>query len=39
MLFNFCTISAYLRRSRFCSRRFSGFAREANIKSDFCPTH
>ncbi|PQF93196.1 hypothetical protein CUS49_03695 [Enterococcus faecalis] len=39
MLFNFWIISAYFRRSWFCSRRLSGFAREAKIQSDFCPTH
>ncbi|EPI31601.1 hypothetical protein D349_01164 [Enterococcus faecalis UP2S-6] len=39
MFFNFWRISAYFRRSWFCSRRLSGFAREAKIQSDFCPTH
>ena len=35
--FNFWIISAYFRRSWFCSRRLSGFAREAKIQSDFVP--
>ncbi|ANU72403.1 hypothetical protein D3Z35_00595 [Enterococcus faecalis] len=39
MLFNFWIISAYFRRSWFCSRRLSGFAREAKITLDFCLTH
>ncbi|TKO92571.1 hypothetical protein DVY23_14285, partial [Enterococcus faecalis] len=34
MLFNFWIISAYIRRSWFCSRRISGFAPEAKIQSD-----
>ncbi|EGO8834618.1 hypothetical protein D7L35_01735 [Enterococcus faecalis] len=31
-------MSAYFRRSCFCSRRLSVFEREAKIQSDFCPT-
>ncbi|EJV30581.1 hypothetical protein HMPREF1342_03284 [Enterococcus faecalis ERV85] len=38
MLFDFWRISAYFRRSCFCSRRLSIFKRGAKIQSDFCPT-
>ncbi|EGO8787060.1 hypothetical protein PSG86_08155 [Enterococcus faecalis] len=38
MFFNFWRISAYFRRSRFCSRRLSVFEHGAKIQSDFCPT-
>ncbi|MCU7701526.1 hypothetical protein ODV97_19085 [Enterococcus gallinarum] len=38
MFFNFWRISAYFRRSCFCSRRLSVFERGAKIQSDFCPT-
>ncbi|EJV28857.1 hypothetical protein HMPREF1339_00501 [Enterococcus faecalis ERV72] len=38
IVFNFWRISAYFRRSWFCSRRLSDFEREAKIQSDFCPT-
>ncbi|AQL54587.1 hypothetical protein CEF12_15430 [Enterococcus faecalis] len=38
MLFNFWIISAYFRRSWFCSHRLSVFERGAKIQSDFCPT-
>ncbi|EPH77508.1 hypothetical protein D927_02596 [Enterococcus faecalis 02-MB-BW-10] len=38
MFFNFWIISAYFRRSWFCSRRLSDFEREAKIQSDFCTT-
>ncbi|EJV20421.1 hypothetical protein HMPREF1336_00228 [Enterococcus faecalis ERV63] len=38
MLYNFWRISAYFRRSWFCSRRLSDFERGAKIQSDFCPT-
>ncbi|EGO8439281.1 hypothetical protein CUN03_03370 [Enterococcus faecalis] len=38
MLFNFWRISAYFRRSWFCSRCLSVFERGAKIQSDFCPT-
>ncbi|EPI24879.1 hypothetical protein D354_00671 [Enterococcus faecalis] len=38
MFFNFWRISAYFRRSWFCSRRLSVFERGAKIQSDFCPT-
>ncbi|MFG5611648.1 hypothetical protein ACFJXC_06375, partial [Enterococcus faecalis] len=34
----FFVISAYFRRSWFCSRRLSVFERGAKIQSDFCPT-
>ncbi|EFT92309.1 hypothetical protein HMPREF9497_00780 [Enterococcus faecalis TX4244] len=37
MFFNFWRISAYFRRSCFCSRRLSVFERGAKIQSDFCP--
>ncbi|PQD77928.1 hypothetical protein CUM84_02030, partial [Enterococcus faecalis] len=37
-LFDFWRISAYFRRSWFCSRRLSVFERGAKIQSDFCPT-
>ncbi|PQF05725.1 hypothetical protein CUT03_06410 [Enterococcus faecalis] len=37
MLFNFWRISAYFRRSWFCSRRLSGFEPGTKIQSDFCP--
>ncbi|EGO9001893.1 hypothetical protein D2A91_07750 [Enterococcus faecalis] len=38
MFCNFWRISAYFRRSCFCSRRLSVFERGAKIQSDFCPT-
>ncbi|MBO6402132.1 hypothetical protein EY668_00895, partial [Enterococcus faecalis] len=38
MFFNFWRISAYFRRSCFCSRRLSVFERGTKIQSDFCPT-
>ncbi|EGO8793808.1 hypothetical protein DVY35_00620 [Enterococcus faecalis] len=38
MFFNFWRISAYFRRSCFCSRRLSVFEHGAKIQSDFCPT-
>ncbi|RXK57408.1 hypothetical protein EPB68_08855 [Enterococcus faecalis] len=38
MFYNFWRISAYFRRSCFCSRRLSVFEREAKIQSDFCTT-
>ncbi|MUN82626.1 hypothetical protein EZ054_06935 [Enterococcus faecalis] len=38
MFFNFWRISAYFRRSCFCSRRLLVFERRAKIQSDFCPT-
>ncbi|EGO8504835.1 hypothetical protein DBN64_02300 [Enterococcus faecalis] len=38
MFFNFWRISAYFRRSCFCSHRLSVFERGAKIQSDFCPT-
>ncbi|EFM70007.1 hypothetical protein D7L56_11650 [Enterococcus faecalis] len=38
MFFNSWIISAYFRRSWFCSRRLSDFEREAKIQSDFCTT-
>ncbi|EPH70474.1 hypothetical protein D930_00430 [Enterococcus faecalis KI-6-1-110608-1] len=38
MIFDFWRISAYFRRSCFCSRRLSVFERGAKIQSDFCPT-
>ncbi|PQD28494.1 hypothetical protein CUM64_15555, partial [Enterococcus faecalis] len=38
MLFVFRGISAYFRRSCFCSRRLSVFERGTKIQSDFCPT-
>ncbi|EGO8520133.1 hypothetical protein EZ053_09725 [Enterococcus faecalis] len=37
MFYNFWRISAYFRRSCFCSRRLSFFERGAKIQSDFCP--
>ncbi|EGO8940146.1 hypothetical protein CUS56_05315 [Enterococcus faecalis] len=37
MLFNFWRISAYFRRSWFCSRRLSGFEPGTKIFLDFCP--
>nr|WP_033634197.1 hypothetical protein [Enterococcus faecalis] len=37
-LFDFWRISAYFRRSWFCSRRLLVFERGAKIQSDFCPT-
>ena len=38
VFYNFWIISAYFRRSWFCSRRLSVFERGAKIQSDFCPT-
>nr|WP_080008780.1 hypothetical protein [Enterococcus faecalis] len=38
MFFNFWRISAYFRRSCFCSRRLLVFERGAKIQSDFCST-
>ncbi|EGO9136954.1 hypothetical protein DZ772_02700 [Enterococcus faecalis] len=38
LIFDFWRISAYFRRSWFCSRRLSVFERGAKIQSDFCPT-
>ncbi|AUC58509.1 hypothetical protein DVY91_00310 [Enterococcus faecalis] len=38
MFFNFWRISAYFRRSCFCSRRLLVFERGTKIQSDFCPT-
>ncbi|PQG55546.1 hypothetical protein CUS79_06045 [Enterococcus faecalis] len=38
MFYNFWRISAYFRRSCFCSRRLSVFERGTKIQSDFCPT-
>ncbi|RXK57458.1 hypothetical protein EPB68_08555 [Enterococcus faecalis] len=38
MFYNFWRISAYFRRSCFCSRRLSVFEREVKIQSDFYPT-
>ncbi|EGO8866128.1 hypothetical protein DBN64_07605 [Enterococcus faecalis] len=37
LFYNFWRISAYFRRSCFCSRRLSVFERGAKIQSDFCP--
>ncbi|PUA23506.1 hypothetical protein AR682_09015 [Enterococcus faecalis] len=37
MFFNFWRISAYFRRSCFCSRRLSIFKPGTKIQSDFCP--
>ncbi len=37
VLFNFWRISAYFRRSWFCSRRLSIFKPGTKIQSDFCP--
>ncbi|PQE36529.1 hypothetical protein CUS07_04650 [Enterococcus faecalis] len=36
MLFNFWGISAYFRRSWFCSRRLSVFELGTKIQSNFC---
>ncbi|MBO1081876.1 hypothetical protein FQT01_14730 [Enterococcus faecalis] len=38
MFFNFWRISAYFRRSCFCSRRLLVFERGTKIQSDFCST-
>ncbi|EGO8483693.1 hypothetical protein ELZ26_04140 [Enterococcus faecalis] len=38
MIFDFWRISAYFRRSWFCSRRLSVFERGAKIQGDFCST-
>ncbi|EJV01012.1 hypothetical protein HMPREF1330_00323 [Enterococcus faecalis ERV129] len=37
MFYNFWRISAYFRRSWFCSRRLSIFKPGTKIQSDFCP--
>ncbi|EGO8510988.1 hypothetical protein D2A77_11850 [Enterococcus faecalis] len=37
LFFNFWRISAYFRRSCFCSRRLSAFKPRTKIQSDFCP--
>ncbi|EGO8364413.1 hypothetical protein DXT35_10185 [Enterococcus faecalis] len=37
MFYNFWRISAYFRRSCFCSRRLSIFKPGTKIQSDFCP--
>ncbi|EJV03780.1 hypothetical protein HMPREF1331_00005 [Enterococcus faecalis ERV25] len=37
MFYDFWIISAYFRRSFFCSRRLSIFKRGTKIQSDFCP--
>ncbi|EJV00563.1 hypothetical protein DRJ72_08275 [Enterococcus faecalis] len=37
MFYNFWIISAYFRRSCFCSRRLSIFKPGTKIQSDFCP--
>ncbi|EJV00809.1 hypothetical protein HMPREF1330_00435 [Enterococcus faecalis ERV129] len=37
MFYNFWRISAYCRRSCFCSRRLSIFKPGTKIQSDFCP--
>ncbi|EGO8404027.1 hypothetical protein EWX79_05615 [Enterococcus faecalis] len=37
MFFNFWRISAYFRRSCFCSRRLSAFKPRKKIQNDFFP--